>query len=146
MCVEFHHRIVIAFQFLLGEDCVNLGMAGPADANHDLYCCAIENSFVSSVVMSRPRNEMMSREPFFSAANGASLVHLSYSTEEMVLRKPHPYKISAPRGRVADGGLMFPPEQLVSRFLLRNLLQVLGAPPAVNGATFHLRETIASAI
>jgi hypothetical protein len=95
---------------------MDLRVAWPTDSHNNLHFGPIEIPFVPPVSMSRKWNEMVSRKPLFPSTDYAFSVHRSYSTNQLVARELERYKISAPRGRVADGGLMFPPEQLVSRF------------------------------
>jgi hypothetical protein len=67
--------VPFSFEFLLGEDGVDLGVAGSANAGGLVDDEALKISFVSPVMMAGARNEMVAREGLDAPANWADSLH-----------------------------------------------------------------------
>jgi hypothetical protein len=72
MPLQLVHGIEIALQLFLRKHVVDLGVARPANSHHLLHRFPIELAFVPFIMMARPRNQVMTRQRFFSSANRAS--------------------------------------------------------------------------
>ncbi len=75
MRAELLDRPIIALQFLFREQHVDLGMAGPADADGALDLDAWKFALVAFVVMASARDQVMPRENLFAPTDGADAVH-----------------------------------------------------------------------
>jgi hypothetical protein len=68
------------FQLFLGQDFVDLGMAGSANSDNLPHRHAIEIAFVSLVMMPCARNQVVARERLFAFANRARRHEYKYSS------------------------------------------------------------------
>lgn len=75
MGAQFCNGIKIALQLFLGQQLMNLRMAGTAEADDLAHGRAGEVAFVPLVVVPGARNEMMAGEAFLALAKDADSVH-----------------------------------------------------------------------
>jgi hypothetical protein len=61
----------------LGQHLMNLRMTRTADAYNLAHEGPIELTLVPFVMMSRPRNEMVARQPFLAITDGAMSFHVN---------------------------------------------------------------------
>ena len=69
MLEESRDRIPIALELLIGEDCMDLRVAWTADPDGLLHGFPVEFALIAFVCVSRPGNEVMSRQRFFPTAD-----------------------------------------------------------------------------
>jgi hypothetical protein len=80
MAPQFLDSPVVAFQFLLRKQGMDLRMARPANADGMLDLGSGKFALVALVMMARARDQMVARELFPAPANGADAVHTEHGS------------------------------------------------------------------
>lgn len=81
MAAQLLDGIPVALELLLGKEQMHLRMAGAAQADRLPHRRAVEESLVSLIGVTRPRDQVMPRERLDSGADGTLALHAATSAQ-----------------------------------------------------------------